>query len=90
MKNMNTLLHFMRYFEPHCIENAGQKVCYVSALEYPDKDEALEALGGNGWIASGPSNIELKYAGLVRTDDGERWQLTDEQLPGSYPVWEAR
>ena len=90
MENINTLLHFMHYFEPHCIEVDGVRVCYVSALDYPDENEALEVLGGNGFFANGPSKILLKYAGLRHVDGDERWRLTDEQLPGTYPIWEAR
>lgn len=90
MKNMNTLLHFMRYFEPHCIEMNGERICYVSALEYPDKIEALEVFGGNGFFAHGPKDVILKYAGLKNIDGDDQWLLSDEQLPETFPVWEAR
>jgi len=90
MKNMDTLLHFMRYFEPHCLEMNGERVCYVSALEYPDQEEALEVLGGNGFFANGPTSVVLKYAGRESVDGEDQWRLADEQLPGTFPVWEAR
>jgi len=50
MKNMQTLKHFMRYFEPHCEERDGRKYCYVSALEYPEAQEALDLFGGYGFF----------------------------------------
>jgi hypothetical protein len=90
MKNMNTLLHFMRYFEPHCLEKDGERVCYVSALEYPDREEALEVLGGNGFFANGPRTVALKYAGRESIDGEDKWHLYDVETPGSFPVWEAR
>lgn len=90
MKNMNTLLHFMRYFEPHCMEKDGERVCYVSALEYPDEHEALEVLGGNGFFAGGPRSVVMKYAGRKIVDGDEQWILHDQQLPETFPVWEAR
>jgi len=90
MKNMNTLLHFMRYFEPHCIEKNGERICYVSALEYPEKDEALEVLGGNGFFAHGLKKVTMKYAGRKNVDGDDQWSLSDEQLPDTFPVWEAR
>lgn len=90
MKNMDTLLHFMRYFEPHCLEKDGDRVCYVSALEYPDREEALEVLGGNGFLADGPRTVKLRYARRESVDGDERWRLSDEERPGSFPVWEAR
>ena len=90
MKNMNTLLHFMRYFEPHCIEKDGERICYVSALEYPDKNEALEVLGGNGFFAHGPQKVTMKYVGRKNVDGDDQWSLSDEQLPETFPVWEAR
>ncbi|MDY0227808.1 MAG: hypothetical protein RBR38_13375 [Desulfomicrobium apsheronum] len=90
MKNMNTLLHFMRYFEPHCVEKGGERICYVSALEYPDKNEVLEVFGGNGFFANGPTVVVLKYAGRKNVDGDDQWWLSDEQLPETFPVWEAR
>jgi hypothetical protein len=71
------------------VEVDGVRVCYVSALEYPDQIEALEVLGGNGFFADGPTRILLKYASRHLVEGDERWQLTDEQTPGTFPVWEA-
>ena len=90
MRNIDTLLYFMRYFEPHCVERNGETVCYVSALEYPDQEDVIDLLAGNGFIRSDPKILRLKYAGIVRTVGDEHWELSDVELPGLYPVWEAR
>ena len=90
MTNMRTLRYFMRYFEPHCEERNGRRYCYVSALEFPEAEEALEALGGNGFFPEAPASIKLKYAELITHEGGpEKWHLVDEQKPGTYPVWVA-
>ncbi len=89
MKNMQTLKHFMRYFEPHCEERGGREYCYVSALEYPEAQEALDLFGGYGFFEGAPSSIALKYAQLVSEAGDERWVLEAEQRPGAYPVWVA-
>lgn len=89
MKNMHTLKYFMRYFEPHCEEREGRRYCYVSALEYPEAQEALDLFSGNGFFAGAPTSIVLKYAELVHADGDERWHLGGEEKPGTYPVWVA-
>jgi len=89
MKNMHTLLYFMRYFEPHCVERDGTRYCYVSALEYPEAGEALDVFDGNGFFAEAPRSIVLKHAALISEGEDERWRLADEARPGSYPVWVA-
>lgn len=90
MTNMHTLRYFMRYFEPHCEERNGRRYCYVSALEFPEAEEALEALGGNGFFPETPTSIKLKYAELIVHEGGpEKWHLADEEKPGTYPVWVA-
>lgn len=89
MKNMQTLRYFMRYYEPHCQEHDGRRYCYVSALEYPGADEALEVLGGGGFFPHGPATIQLRYAELVAQGGKEHWRLSDEQGSGVYPVWVA-
>ena len=89
MKNLHTLRHFMRYFAPHCEEINGRRMCFVSALEYPDAAEALDVFGGNGFFAGAPTHIEKKYAGLVQDGGDDRWNLSDEPKPETYPIWVA-
>ena len=89
MSNMNTLRYFMQYFEPHCIERDGRRYCYVSALEYPEANDAMEALGGSGFFPAAPSSIKLKHAELVQEDGEDRWRLGEVEKPGPYPVWVA-
>jgi hypothetical protein len=89
MSNLQTLRYFMRYFEPHCHERDGKRYCYVSALEYPGPEDALEAFGGGGLFPHAPASIQLRYAELVGHHGEERWRLRDEQGPGCYPVWVA-
>lgn len=89
MNNLHTLRYFMRYYEPHCLQKDGKTRCYVSALEYPDADEALEVFGGTGFYADAPRSIKLKYASLVGENGNEYWLLEDSQKPGAYPVWVA-
>lgn len=89
MSNMHTLKHFMRYFAPHCQERDGKRYCFVSALEYPLAEEALEALGGSGFFPDGPTSIRLRFAELVNEGGEERWKLGDVEKPGAFPVWVA-
>jgi len=65
---------------PHCIEKNGERICYVSALEYPEKDEALEVLGGNGFFAHGLKKVTMKYAGRKNVDGDDQWSLSDAKI----------
>ncbi|MDY0274729.1 MAG: hypothetical protein RBR42_04725 [Desulfomicrobium sp.] len=87
MTNMDSLQQFMRYFEPHCLERDGQRVCYVSALEYPLENDALDALGEEGLLQEPPQKISLKYAQWSEVDQKERWILHPSERSGAYPVW---
>lgn len=87
MKNMDSLQQFMRYFEPHCLERDGQTTCYVSALEYPLENDALDALGDEGFLRKPPQEVSLKYAQWNDADQKERWILHNTERPGAYPVW---
>ena len=77
MKNMQTLKYFMRYFEPHCEEREGIRYCYVSALEYPEAQEALDLFSGNGFFPGAQASVTLKYAELVHEDGDERYTTID-------------
>lgn len=90
MKNINTLLHFMRYFEPHCLILNDTRICYVSALEYPDRQDVVDLFSGSGFLREEPRNVVMKYAGIVRDGDEDHWMLVETQQPGFYPVWEIQ
>lgn len=90
MRNIDTLRYFMRYFVPHCVQKDGSTVCYVSALEYPEREDALDVLTGEGFFSRGPQHIVLRYAVLVRDNGRGWWRIGDHAGQGAYPVWEAR
>ena len=37
-----------------------------------------------------PSTDTMKYAGRKNVDGDDQWSLSDEHLPETFPVWEAR
>lgn len=87
MNNIDTLRHFMQYFTPHCMDRDGRRVCYVSALEYPLENDALDVLGEEGLLQEPPQEVSLKYAQWNDTNQKERWILHSKEHPGAYPVW---
>lgn len=84
---METLLYFLRYFEPHCEERDGVRRCYLSALDYPEVDDAVHALEERGL---GVEAVERRAVRLDVVDGDRRWVACEVTAPDALPVWEAR
>ncbi len=84
---LETLLYFLRYFEPHCEEREGERWCYLSALDYPDADDAAHVLEEAG---IGVESLRRRYVRLAVDGVDQRWVECEPTVPDALPVWEAR
>lgn len=84
---METLLYFLRYFEPHCEERDGVRHCYLSALDYPDAQDAVQALEEHGMEVV---SLKRHFVHLDVVDGDRRWVPCVDEVPDALPIWEAR
>ncbi|MEJ5243469.1 MAG: hypothetical protein WHT64_07940 [Desulfomicrobiaceae bacterium] len=84
---METLLYFLRYFEPHCEEREGVRRCYLSALDYPQAEDAAQALEEHGMAVT---SLERRFVRLEVVDGDRRWVPCAATASDALPIWEAR